>query len=40
MYANWFERFKNDDFDISDKEHSGCLTAMEEDELQKDGKKS
>jgi len=21
---NWFERFKNGDFDISDKEHSGC----------------
>jgi len=22
--ANWFKRFKNSDFDISDKECSGC----------------
>jgi len=36
MGANWF---KNDDFDISDKEHSGCPAAVEEeDELRKDGK--
>jgi len=24
--ANWFKRFKNGDFDISDKEHSGRST--------------
>jgi len=34
--ANWF---KNDDFDISDKERSGRPAAVEE-ELRKDGKKS
>jgi len=35
-----FKRFKNDDFNISDKEHSGHSVAMEEDELRKDLKKS
>jgi len=35
-----FKRFKNGDFNISDKEHSGHFVAIEEDELQKDLKKS
>jgi len=35
--ANWF---KNNDFDIIDKERSGRPPAMEENELRKDGKKS
>jgi len=38
--TNWFKWFKNGDFDISDKEYSGRLAAVEEDELRKDGKKS
>jgi len=33
------KRFKNGDFDISDKRRSGCLAAMEEDELQENEKK-
>jgi len=37
--ANWYKRFKNDDFDISDKERSGHLVSVEEGKLQKDGKK-
>jgi len=38
MNANWF---KNDDFDIGDKERSRRPAAVEEeDELRKDGKKS
>jgi len=38
MSANWFKRFKNCDFDIDDKNIR--FAAVEEDELQKDGKKS
>jgi len=38
--ANWFKQFKNGNFDINDKECSGRPTAMEEDKLRKDGKKS
>jgi len=37
---HWFKRFKNGDFDISNKECSERLAAVEENELQKDGKKS
>jgi len=32
--ANWFKRFKNGDFDISDKERSGRPAAVKEDKLQ------
>jgi len=35
MCANWFKWFKNCDFDISDKEHSGHSIAVEDHELQK-----
>jgi len=35
-----FKQFKNDDFDISDKERSERSAIMEEDELRKNGKKS
>jgi len=38
--SKWFKRFKNSDFDINDKEHSGRPAAVEEDELRKYGKKS
>jgi len=37
--ANWFKRFKNDYFDISDKECSGRSAVVKEDELRKDEKK-
>jgi len=33
------KRFKNGDFDISDKKRSGSSAAMEENEFQKNGKK-
>jgi len=38
--SNRFKRFKNGDFDISDKEHSERPAAVEEDELRRYGKKS
>jgi len=38
MCANWFKRFKNDNFDISDKKLFDHPPAVEEDELRKDGK--
>jgi len=38
--VNWFKRFKNDDFDISEKERSGRSAVVKEDKLQKDEKKS
>jgi len=36
----WFKRFKNGDFDISNKECFGRSAVVEENELQKDRKKS
>jgi len=40
MCANWFKQFENDDFDISDKVRSKHPATVEEDELQKNWKKS
>ena len=33
-YAEWFRRFKSDDFDVEDKERSGQPRAFEDEELQ------
>jgi len=38
MCVNWFKRFKNSDFD-NNIINKGCPATVEEDKLQKDGKK-
>lgn len=34
MCGIWFERFRNDDFDMKDKEHPGQLKKFDDVELQ------